>query len=116
MKAQGTSVSMSVSKSVSNSGSKSQRKSASPLHVGIIAGGGSLPVEIARSVTGRGGSVYIAMIEGEADEALRTFPHTSLNWAELGRAVRVFKRAGVKDMIMVGRMSRPSFEIGPSVR
>jgi DUF1009 family protein len=80
------------------------------LHVGIIAGGGSLPVEIARSVTGRGGSVYIAMIDGEADEALRSFPHTVLNWAELGRAVRVFKRAGVKDMIMVGRMSRPSFK------
>ncbi|MEQ1717882.1 MAG: UDP-2,3-diacylglucosamine diphosphatase LpxI [Hyphomicrobium sp.] len=110
MKAQGTTVSKAVSKPGTRAGSKSQWKSASPLHLGIIAGGGSLPAEIARSVTGRGGSVHIAMIEGEADDALRTFPHTVLNWAELGRAVRVFKRAGVKDMIMVGRMSRPSFK------
>ena len=76
--------------------------------LGIIAGGGSLPLEIARSVTGRGGRVHIVMIDGEADEALRNFPHTVLNWAELGRAVRSLKRAGIKDMVMVGRMSRPS--------
>lgn len=76
--------------------------------LGIIAGGGSLPLEIARSVCARGGRVHIVMIDGEADEALRNFPHTVLNWAELGRAVRSLKRAGIKDMVMVGRMSRPS--------
>ena len=76
--------------------------------LGIIAGGGSLPLEIARSVCARGGRVHIVMIDGEADEALRNFPHTVLNWAELGRAIRSLKRAGIKDMVMVGRMSRPS--------
>lgn len=76
---------------------------------GMIAGGGSLPVEIARNLTARGVKVHIVMIEGEADDALRAFPHTILNWAELGRAVSALKRAGMKDMIMVGRMSRPSF-------
>ncbi len=78
--------------------------------IGIIAGGGSLPLEIARSVAGRGGYVHVVMIEGEADSALRTFPHEILNWAELGRAARSFKRAGLTDIIMVGRMSRPSFK------
>ncbi|MGE0053654.1 MAG: LpxI family protein [Hyphomicrobium sp.] len=79
------------------------------MHLGIVAGGGSLPLEIARSVTTRGGTVYVVMIEGEADDALRNFPHTILNWAELGHAVRAIKRAGMRDMVMVGRMSRPSF-------
>lgn len=78
--------------------------------IGIIAGGGSLPLEVARSVAGRGGYVHVVMIEGEADDALRTFPHEILNWAEVGRAARSFKRAGLKDIIMVGRMSRPSFK------
>lgn len=78
-------------------------------HVGMIAGGGSLPVEIARSVVARGGNVFAVMIEGEADEAMRAFPHTVLNWAELGHAVKAIKRAGIQDMLMVGRMSRPSF-------
>lgn len=76
---------------------------------GMIAGGGSLPVEIARNLTARGAKIHVVMIEGEADDALRAFPHTILNWAELGRAVGALKRAGMTDMIMVGRMSRPSF-------
>lgn len=76
--------------------------------LGIIAGGGSLPIEIARSVTGRGGRVHVVMIDGEADEGLRNFSHTVVNWAELGRAVRSVKQAGVSDLVMVGRMSRPS--------
>lgn len=79
------------------------------MRLGIVAGGGTLPIEIARSVTARGGTVHVVMIEGEADDVLRNFPHTILNWAELGHAVRAIKRAGMRDMVMVGRMSRPSF-------
>lgn len=82
---------------------------AAAIRLGIIAGGGSLPIEIARSVTGRGGRVHVLMIEGEADEALRTFPHDTVNWAKLGRAIRILKRNNIDDLIMVGRMSRPSF-------
>ena len=79
------------------------------MHLGIIAGGGTLPVEVARSVTARGGTGFIVMIEGEADDALRNFPHVILNWAELSHALRAIKRAGMRDMVLLGRMSRPSF-------
>lgn len=78
-------------------------------NVGLIAGGGALPLEIARSINARGGNVFVVMIEGEADDGLRAYPHTRLNWAELGHAVTAIKRAGMRDMLMVGRMSRPSF-------
>lgn len=78
-------------------------------NLGMIAGGGTLPLEIARSITTRGGNVYIVMIEGEADEALGAYPHTKLNWAELGHAVKALKTAGMSDLVMAGRMSRPSF-------
>lgn len=78
-------------------------------NLGMIAGGGTLPLEIARSITTRGGNVYAVMIEGEADEALSAYPHTKLNWAELGHAVKALKTAGMRDLVMVGRMSRPSF-------
>lgn len=82
----------------------------SPLRVGIIAGGGSLPLEIARSVSARGGSVHIVMIEGQAQGALRSYAHTDASWAEVGKAVKAFKRAGIKDIVMVGRMVRPRFK------
>lgn len=80
-----------------------------PQPVGIIAGGGSLPVEVARSVTGQGGVVHVVMVEGEASDQLRSFPHTIVNWAELGHALKAVKRAGVKRIVFVGKMARPSF-------
>lgn len=80
------------------------------LRVGIIAGGGTLPLEIARSVQARGGFVHSVLIEGQALGALRNYPHTDASWAEVGKAVRAFKRAGIKDIVMVGRMVRPRFK------
>lgn len=81
-----------------------------PLRVGIIAGGGNLPLEIARSVQARGGFVHIVMIEGQALGALRSFPHTDASWAEVGKAVKAFRRAGVSDIVLVGKMQRPRFK------
>ncbi len=80
-----------------------------PQPVGIIAGGGSLPVEVARSVTGQGGVVHVVMVEGEASDQLRAFPHTIVNWAELGHAIKAFKKAQVQRLVFVGKMARPSF-------
>lgn len=78
-------------------------------HIGIIAGGGSLPGEIARSVMSRGGSVYVVMIEDAAEPALKAYRHTIVNWAELGHAIKAFDRAGVNKIVMVGRFARPSW-------
>jgi DUF1009 family protein len=80
-----------------------------PDPVGIIAGGGSLPVEVARSITGKGGVAHVIMVEGEASDQLRVFPHTIVNWAELGHAIAAVKRASVTSIVMVGKMARPSF-------
>ncbi|MGL4394983.1 MAG: LpxI family protein [Hyphomicrobium sp.] len=82
---------------------------AGPLqHIAMVAGGGSLPIEIADSVTARGGVIHVLMIDGEADAALTRFPHDVVHWSKLGRAVRAIRRAGVRDVIMVGRMTRPT--------
>jgi DUF1009 family protein len=81
-----------------------------PLRVGIVAGGGNLPVEIARSVQNRGGFVHAVMIEGQAQGTLRSFPHTDASWAEVGKVVKAFKQAGVKDIVLVGKMVRPRFK------
>ena len=74
------------------------------MRIGIIAGGGTLPGEVAHSVVNRGGSVHIIMLEG-ADPALETFPHTCVNWAQLGRATTALKRADVRE-ILVARSGR----------
>lgn len=76
--------------------------------VGILAGGGALPREIADAVRGAGGRVVIVGLEGEADAAtFLTHDITLVNWGQIGRMIRTFKAKGVTDLVIVGRVSRP---------
>ena len=77
--------------------------------IGIIAGAGSLPLEVARSIMRQGGEVHVIMVEGAADPALSAFPHTIVNWAQPGRAMVAFRRANIKDAVLLGGYGRPSF-------
>lgn len=77
--------------------------------IGIIAGAGSLPLEVAHSVTRRGGEVHVIMVEGAADPALAAFPHTIVNWAQPGRAMAAFRSAGISHALLLGGYRRPSF-------
>lgn len=76
--------------------------------IGIIAGSGSLPVEVAERIVRGGGEVHVVMVDGAADPALEAFPHTIVNWAQPGRASAALKRAGVRDVLLLGAFRRPS--------
>ncbi len=45
-----------------------------------------------------------------ADPSLAVFPHTVVNWAQPGRATTALKRAGVRDIVMLGGFHRPNFK------
>ncbi|HVZ04228.1 LpxI family protein [Hyphomicrobium sp.] len=77
--------------------------------IGIIAGSGSLPREVAESVIARGGRVHIVMVDGAADASLAMFPHTVVNWAQPGRATAALRGADVRNVIMLGGFQRPAF-------
>ncbi|HET6389470.1 lipid-A-disaccharide synthase [Hyphomicrobium sp.] len=76
--------------------------------IGIIAGSGSLPLEVAESVTRRGGEVHVVMVEGAANPALAAYPHTIVNWAQPGRAAAAIRRAGISDALLLGGYGRPA--------
>ncbi|MEO1544876.1 MAG: hypothetical protein AAFR75_12785, partial [Pseudomonadota bacterium] len=62
--------------------------------IGILAGGGSLPLEIAQCLREQGRQVVIVVLEGEADE-LAALPGTIVrNWGRIGGIVSAFKDAG----------------------
>ena len=75
--------------------------------VGIVAGGGSLPREIAEHVKAGGGAVHIVSIIGEGDRDLSDFPLTKVGWAQIGGMVRALRNAGVTEMVIVGSVRRP---------
>ncbi|MEE9546377.1 MAG: UDP-2,3-diacylglucosamine diphosphatase LpxI, partial [Hyphomicrobium sp.] len=75
--------------------------------IGILAGGGSLPREIAEYVAARGERVHIVAIAGEVDRDLSPFPVTTVGWGQIGGMVRAFKDAGCSDLVIVGSVRRP---------
>jgi lipid-A-disaccharide synthase len=75
--------------------------------IGILAGGGRLPLMIAESVTARGGAVHIVGIEGEADAAIARLPHTWVNWGQVGRMVATLRAEGGGTMVIAGSVRRP---------
>jgi DUF1009 family protein len=75
--------------------------------IGILAGGGRLPLTIAESVIESGGSAHIVAIEGEADADIARFPHTWVNWGQVGRMVATLRRHA-DAMVIAGGVRRPN--------
>jgi DUF1009 family protein len=76
--------------------------------IGILAGGGRLPLMIAESVAARGQGVHIVGIEGEADPDIARFPHTWVNWGQIGRMVATLRQEGAAELVIAGAVTRPN--------
>ncbi len=74
----------------------------------IVAGGGSLPAEIADRLAETGTSTRILMIEGEADDAARFGGHTAEAMAlgDFGNLVSRLKAYGATHVLLAGTVSR----------
>ena len=76
--------------------------------LGLIAGGGGLPVEIAEDCRARGRPIFVIRLAGMADPALEAFPGEEAGVAELGRCVRLLRRAGCDQVCFAGIVRRPA--------
>jgi len=78
--------------------------------LGIIAGGGELPIAIASAARDAGRDVFVIGVSGMVSEIeLAPFPHIVAGLGELGRALRVLKEANCGDVTFAGRVPRPKF-------
>lgn len=75
--------------------------------IGILAGNGSLPGEIARAITAGGGAVQIVAIDSAVDDDLSAFPLVHLGLGKIGAILAAFRSAGVEELVIVGGVSRP---------
>lgn len=88
--------------------------------IGIIAGSGPLPILAAREAKASGRKVTVVAIREEADPAVEAVADR-LHWigvGQLGGLIRAFKRDGVSEAIMVGkvRMGHLFTHVRPDVR
>lgn len=77
--------------------------------LGLIAGGGSLPVEIAEHCEQAGRPFFIARLKGFAGPDLAQFPGADIGLAEVGKCIKALKRAGCQAVCLAGNVSRPDF-------
>jgi DUF1009 family protein len=76
--------------------------------VGIICGGGSLPVTVADALTGQGRGVVMFALRGWADpEPLARYRHHWIHIGQLGRFFRLARSEGCRDLVMIGALVRP---------
>ena len=85
--------------------------------LGLIAGSGPLPFEVARAARERGLGVAIAAIEDNTDPAIEreaAGPFAWLNAGELGKLVEFLKGAGAREVILAGAVSKRELLRDPS--
>ena len=77
--------------------------------LGIIAGGGDLPGQVAAAAQAQGRAVFIAAIEGFAEPAVvAPFPHRFFRLGAIGAIRAGLREHGCADVVMIGPVKRPS--------
>lgn len=77
--------------------------------LGLIAGGGGLPVEIARHCERAGRPLFVVRLKGFAGDGLTDFTGAEIGLAELGKCFKALKRAGCRSVCLAGNVARPDF-------
>lgn len=77
--------------------------------VGVIAGGGAMPFAVAESLKARGIAPVLFALRGACDaDAVGRFRHHWISVGQLGRATKLFRSEGCRDLIFIGTLLRPA--------
>jgi len=77
--------------------------------LGLIAGGGGLPVEIAQHCERSGRPLFVIRLKGFAGADLSPYAGAEVGLAELGKCFKALKRAGCRSICLAGNVARPDF-------
>jgi len=81
---------------------------ASVRHLGILAGAGRLPKEVAEARRSEGRSVFVVDLEGAAADWAADFAHERVSLGQVGRVLALLEREGCDAVTMAGGLTRPS--------
>jgi UDP-2,3-diacylglucosamine hydrolase len=77
--------------------------------VGLIAGGGAMPFAVADSLAARGIDVVLFALKGACDpKGVERFRHHWISVGQVGRAVKLFRAEGCRDLVFIGSLVRPA--------
>ena len=77
--------------------------------IGLIAAGGVMPFAVADSLIARGFDPIVFALRGACDpERVKRFRHHWIFLGQLGRAVKLFRAEGCRDLVFIGTLVRPA--------
>ncbi|CAN7550955.1 UDP-2,3-diacylglucosamine diphosphatase LpxI [Bradyrhizobium sp. LjRoot220] len=77
--------------------------------VGVIAGGGAMPFAVADSLAARGIAPVLFALRGACDPVrVERFRHHWISVGQIGRAKKLFRSEGCRDLIFIGTLMRPA--------
>ena len=77
--------------------------------LGVIAGGGSLPLRVVQAASALGRPVHIVVLEGHGDPAAHVGQsHVTLRWGLAAQMLSWLKQHGVREVVLAGTVARPS--------
>jgi len=77
--------------------------------LGIICGGGNLPLVIADAASRRGRRVVMFALRGFAAVEVERYPCHWIVLGALGRFFRLLRQEGCRDLVFIGTLTRPRF-------
>jgi DUF1009 family protein len=78
--------------------------------LGILAGGGPFPGQVAAAARSAGRDVFVLGFEDYADPAvIGAYPHEYARLGAAGRILSLLRKYGCRDLVLVGPVRRPSF-------
>jgi UDP-2,3-diacylglucosamine hydrolase len=86
--------------------------------LGLLAGGGQLPLRVIEAARASGRSIFVIALEGQTDPAtVSDVPHAWLRLGAAGDVIEKLRQAGVEELLFAGRIRRPSLaELRPDWR
>ena len=75
--------------------------------LGIVCGAGTFPIAVAEAVKRRGRPVVLLALRGFADPSVERFPHEWMPFGAFGTSVKLARKHGVRDLVVIGSVLRP---------
>ncbi len=73
--------------------------------LGVLAGGGNLPYEVAAAAQAKG-DVFVIAFAGNADKRVKTFPHAEFSPLQVNGIIKRLKEEKCKRLVLIGTVTR----------
>ena len=78
------------------------------MKVGLIAGDGNFPLEVAKSIYKQEKKVFIIALKGSASKNIEQYPHLWIRLGQIGKAIKALKENHCEELIIIGGVKKPN--------